>query len=273
MQNNLPISHRRIVRTSRTVTGFTLIELLVVIAIIAILAGMLLPALSKAKAKGEQTACLNNLKQISLYMQYYTDDFREVFPAHRNLGLPHGDANASMTNWWGTSIVGYGRNTNLFACPSIKGQRLDNGVRWDWAFDPHKVGYGMNAYFLSLWPYASADVTVGGIRFNTQAWFKRTSVVDPTRCLLIGDTMPKGDGFWSSSLWWPNSCMNPQVANRGFEGVSMARHQRKGVVVFVDGHSEVRQDEQINPPIDPGSGNPRGLINSEYWDPLNRAGR
>jgi len=43
------------------------------------------------------------------------------------------------------------------------------------------------------------------------------------------------------------------------------------VVVFNDSHSEVRKSSQINPPVDPGSGNAKGLINAEYWDPLQRS--
>jgi prepilin-type N-terminal cleavage/methylation domain-containing protein/prepilin-type processing-associated H-X9-DG protein len=269
MHSSIPLA-RSVARTA-----FTLIELLVVIAIIAILAGMLLPALSRAKSKGQRISCLNNLRQVGLFMQLYTDDNNDTFPGHRNTGLNTDDSSRSLTNWWGTTIVGYGNNqSNLFHCPAITGRRLDNGVRWQWKFDCHLVGYGYNGFFLGIHPYGPQSVSLGGVNFTTQPWFKRAGIFSPAENLLLADSMPKSDLMWSSSLWWPASCMDQKASTtKGFEGMDPNRHLRSGNVVFNDGHSESRKDEKINPPMDPYSGNAKALINARYWDPQQRSQR
>ena len=258
--------------------GFTLIELLVVIAIIAILAAMILPALARAKAKSLQISCLNNLRQISLFMQFYTDENNDVFPAHRNQGLNTADARASINNWWGTTIVRYGGGrSNLFHDPAFKGVRQDNGVTWKWNFDCHLVGYGYNGYFLGSHPYGASSITVGGIRFDTQPTFKRSAIHKPSEHLLIADKQPYGyPPLWSSSLWWVSACMDPAVVASSsfptYEGVEPKRHLGGAAMVFNDGHAEVRKSQQINPPANPADRSARALINSRYWDPLQRAG-
>lgn len=255
-------------------SGFTLIELLVVIAIIAILASMLLPALSLAKEKGHRASCLNNLRQIGLFMQFYTDENGDKFPGHRNEGLKTDDPTPSLTNWWGRTIVGYGtlNASNFFRCPSIKTKRFDNGVRWEWKFDAHSVGYGMNAFFLGVHPYPAHSVSVAGINFSTVPNFKRTSILRPAQNVCVGDGMPKPDGLWSSSLWWPTAGMKDGPGTSTLEGIDKSRHGGNGIVVFNDGHSEIRKSRNINPPSDPISSGQAGLINSQYWDPYQRAG-
>ena len=100
--------------------GFTLIELLVVIAIIAILAAMLLPALSSAKQRAWTITCNSNLHQISLGMKMYADDATGHYPKSGgnipwNLVTPD-----APTNAWMQQIISYVANTNVYRCPSNK---------------------------------------------------------------------------------------------------------------------------------------------------------
>jgi hypothetical protein len=134
----------------------------------------------------------------------------------------------------------------------------------------------MNAYFLGFHPYLASDgrLAVAGVAFDTAPWFKRTSIRSPVDNLVVGDGMPKSDGYWSSSLWWPSSCMirSNNLSGGGYEGIDPNRHLGNGVAVFNDGHAEARKNLSINPPRDPYLGGAQSLINSQYWDPLQRAG-
>lgn len=115
-------------------SGFTLIELLVVIGIIGILAGLLLPALSRARERGRAVKCLGNAKQIGLAMQLYADD-HDWLPPGRIAGYTQWDLCVGTYVGGKDGAFSPEARTALFMCPSVKIR--NNGTRLNYSANPN----------------------------------------------------------------------------------------------------------------------------------------
>jgi len=178
---------------------FTLIELLVVIAIIAILAAMLLPALSRAREKGRQALCVSNIKQIGLVYHLYADDYDDYFP---NSGWLNGYFAAASDGWARVISPLYLKNPGVFTCPT------DMTVPGSYLVTP-SLGYAVNDWLF----YWAATY-----------WIRRNRLPQPSDTSLLMDGQ--------NGLMDPPSLGSPPY----FSPIGSARHTTGLNVVFVDGH-------------------------------------